>query len=64
MFAETRAGIVYYDDAMNRSFVGTAAAPGGIATTITNAEQLGRAAGLFEHTLAPADLIAFDIVNQ
>jgi NitT/TauT family transport system substrate-binding protein len=64
VFAETRAGIVYYDDAMNRSFVGTAAAPGGIATTITNAEELGRAAGLFEHTLTPADLIAFEIVNQ
>ena len=64
VFAETRAGIVYYDDAMNKSFVGTAAAPGGIATTITNAEELGRDAGLFEHDVPPADLIAFEIVNQ
>jgi NitT/TauT family transport system substrate-binding protein len=64
VFAETRAGIVYYDDAMNKRFIGTAAAPGGIAKTITNAEDLGREIGQFEQKVAPADLIAFEIVNQ
>ena len=64
VFAETRAGIVYYDDAMNKSFMGTAGAPGGIGATITNAEELGRATGLFQHDVAPADLIAFEIVNE
>jgi NitT/TauT family transport system substrate-binding protein len=64
VFAETRAGIVYYDDAMNKSFMGTAEAPGGIGTTIANAEELGRETGLFQHDVPPADLIAFGIVNQ
>jgi NitT/TauT family transport system substrate-binding protein len=64
VFAETRAGIVYYDDAMNKSFIGTAEAPGGIADTITNAAELGREIGQFEHDVAPAELIAFEIVNQ
>jgi NitT/TauT family transport system substrate-binding protein len=64
VFAETRAGIVYYDDAMNKSFIGTTGAPGGIAKTITNAADLGREIGQFEHDVAPADLIAFEIVNQ
>jgi NitT/TauT family transport system substrate-binding protein len=64
VFAETRAGIAYYDDAMNQAFIGTPDAPGGIATTIVNAEELGREIGQFEHDVAPADLIAFEIVNQ
>jgi NitT/TauT family transport system substrate-binding protein len=64
VFAETRAGIAYYDDAMNKTFIGAPGAPGGIATTIVNAEELGREIGQFEHDLDPADLIAFDIVNQ
>ena len=64
VFAETRAGIVYYDDAMNQAFLGTAEAPGTIGETITNALELGREIGQFDHDVAPADLIAFDIVNQ
>ena len=64
VFAETRAGIAYYDDAMNQAFIGTAGAPGGIAQTITSAEALGREIGQFEHDVPPAELIAFDIVNQ
>jgi NitT/TauT family transport system substrate-binding protein len=64
VFAETRAGIVYYDDAMNKSFIGPAGAPGGIATTIASAEELGREIGQFEQDVPPADLIAFEIVNQ
>jgi NitT/TauT family transport system substrate-binding protein len=64
VFAETRAGIAYYDDAMNKAFIGTPGAAGGIATTITNAEELGREIGQFEHDTAPDELIAFEIVNQ
>ena len=49
VFAETRAGIVYYDDAMNQDFIGTAQSPGGITATIENALELGREIGQFEH---------------
>ena len=64
VFAETRAGIVYYDDATNQAFIGTPEAPGGIAKTIVNARDLGREIGQFEHDVEPAELIVFDIVNQ
>ena len=33
VFAETRAGIVYSDEAMNQDFIGTAQSPGGITAT-------------------------------
>ncbi len=64
VFAETRAGIVYYDKAMNQAFIGTAAAPGPIVKTINNAAELGKETGMFQHEVTPTDLIAFDIVNQ
>jgi NitT/TauT family transport system substrate-binding protein len=64
VFAETRAGIVYYDAAMNQAFLGTPEQPGAIAETITNAEELGRETGQFEHDVAPKELIAFEVVNQ
>jgi NitT/TauT family transport system substrate-binding protein len=65
VFAETRAGIVYYDEAMNQDFMGTAQSPGGITATIENALELGREIGQFDHPgVTPTDLIAFDIVNQ
>jgi len=64
VFAETRAGIAFYDGAMNRAFIGTAAKPGGIVKTIANALTLGREGGLFDLDLKPVSLISFDIVNQ
>jgi NitT/TauT family transport system substrate-binding protein len=64
VFAETRAGIAYYDAAMNEAFFGTPDALGPIAETITNALDLGREIGQFDHDVAPAELIAFDIVHQ
>ena len=64
VFAETRAGIAFYDAAMNKAFIGTQAKPGGIVTTIANAQTLGREAGLFNLDMKPSSLIAFDIVNQ
>jgi NitT/TauT family transport system substrate-binding protein len=64
VFAETRAGIAYYDAAMNEAFFGTPDALGSIAETITNALELGREIGQFDHDVAPAELIAFDIVHQ
>ena len=64
VFKETRLGVAYYDDAMNRSFIGTASAPGAIVRTIGNALELGRESGLFDHDLDPASLIAFEVVNQ
>ena len=64
VFKETRAGVKYYDAAMNEAFVGTAAAPGTITVTIENALALGREVGMFDHELDPASLVAYDIVNQ
>ena len=62
--ADARSGIVYYDDAMNRAYIGTAEAPGGIVDTIRSALELGKQTGLFDHNIQPADLVAFEIVNQ
>ena len=39
-------------------------APGTITETIENALELGREIGQFDHDVAPAELIAFDVVNQ
>lgn len=64
VFAETRAGIVYYDDPMNKAFIGTPDAPGRLAETATNALELGKQTGQFEHKVKPLELIAFEIVNQ
>jgi NitT/TauT family transport system substrate-binding protein len=64
VFAETRAGILYSAAQMNQDFIGTAAAPGAITETIGNALALGKEIGQFDHDDAPADLIAFEIVNQ
>jgi hypothetical protein len=49
---------------MNQAFLGTSEAPGTISETITNALELGREIGQFDHDVAPSDLIAFEIVNQ
>ena len=64
VFKETRSGVAYYDDAMNRSFIGNSRTPGTIVGTIGNALELGREAGLFDHDLDPTSLIAFEVVNQ
>jgi NitT/TauT family transport system substrate-binding protein len=64
VFAETRAGIAYYDDGMNKAFIGTSEAPGRLVETITNALELGKQTGQFQHDVEPAELIAFEIVNQ
>lgn len=62
--ADARGGIAYYDDAMNRAYIGTAEAPGGIVETIASALELGREVGLYDHDVAPAELVAFEVVNQ
>ena len=64
VFRSTRSGVAYYDAAMNAAFIGSAARPGAIVKTISNALVLGRQAGLFDHDMDPASLIAFEIVNQ
>lgn len=64
VFKETRAGIGYYDRAMNEAYFGTPEKPGQIVETITNAIELGREIGQFKVEVDPVSLIAFDIVNQ
>ncbi|TMV62717.1 taurine ABC transporter substrate-binding protein, partial [Thioclava sp. BHET1] len=62
-FKETRAGIVFYDKAMNTKFMGTAAAPGEITKTIQNAIDIGKETGMFKADVKPAELIDFDATN-
>lgn len=62
VFAETRAGIAFYDSAMNAAFMDPAK-PDGIAATIANARTLGEAAGLFKLDTDPAAMIAAGIVK-
>jgi NitT/TauT family transport system substrate-binding protein len=62
VFAETRAGIVFYDDAMNKTFMDPTN-EGGILGTIKNAKTLGEEGGLFTIDAEPASLIAADIVK-
>jgi NitT/TauT family transport system substrate-binding protein len=62
--AEARAGFVFYDDAMNQAYIGTPEAPGDIVETISSALELGRESGLFMHDVKPAELVAFEVVNQ
>ncbi len=64
VFKETRAGIGYYDRAMNEAYFGKPGAPGQIVHTITNAIELGREIGQFKVEVDPVSLIEFDIVNQ
>ena len=64
VFAETRAGIVYYDEAMNQAFFGTADEPGAITKTIDNARRARQGDRPVPAGRRPDDLIAFDIVNQ
>ncbi|WP_372396124.1 ABC transporter substrate-binding protein [Azospirillum sp. HJ39] len=62
VFAETRAGIVFYDSAMNATFMDPAK-PDGIVATIANAKALGEAAGLFKLDADPAGMVAAGIVK-
>ena len=63
VFKETRSGVAYFDAEKNAAFIGTPEAPGAIVETISNALVLGREAGLFDHQMDPASMIAFEIVN-
>lgn len=62
VFAETRTGIVFYDDAMNRAFMNPAN-PDGILATVTQAKVLGEESGLFKEAPDPASMIATGIVE-
>lgn len=62
VFAETRAGIAFYDDAMNKGFMDPANADG-ILGTIVKAKTLGEEAGLFKAAAEPATMIANGIVK-
>ena len=63
VFAETRTGIVFYDGPMNAAFMGTAAAPGTITKTISDAIEIGKQAGLNDVSAKPTDLVAFGITE-
>ncbi|MCC9625917.1 ABC transporter substrate-binding protein [Thalassospira sp. MA62] len=62
VFAETRAGIAFYDADMNTKFMDPSN-PDGIVGTIANAITLGKEGGLFDIDAEPASLLASDIVK-
>jgi NitT/TauT family transport system substrate-binding protein len=62
VFAETRAGIAFYDQPMNVAFMDPANASG-IVRTIANAKTLGEEAGLFKLAVDPASMIATGIAK-
>jgi len=62
VFAETRAGIVFYDGGMNVKFMDPAN-ESGIFGTIMNAKTLGEEAGLFKLEADPKSMIASGIVQ-
>ncbi|MBP1852007.1 ABC transporter substrate-binding protein [Rhizobium halophytocola] len=62
VFAETRAGIAFYDGETNKTFMDPANTDG-IVKTITNAKSLGEEAGLFKIDTDPASMIATGIVK-
>ena len=64
VFGEVRSGVAWYDDAMNRAFIGRADAPGTIVGTIGDALALGRESGLFDLDVEPASLIGYAVVDQ
>jgi hypothetical protein len=49
---------------MNKAYIGTPEVPGGVVKTIAQALELGREIGLYEDDVEPAELVAFEIVNQ
>jgi len=62
VFAETRAGIVFYDGEMNVKFMDPENADG-ILGTIADAKTLGEEAGLFKLESDPASMVATGIVQ-
>ncbi len=64
VFAETRTGIRFYDEAANRAYFGTPDKPGAITKTISDAVDLWYSLGKMKLRPNPTDLITFDIVNQ
>lgn len=57
VFAETLAGIKYYDKADNEAFLGTKGKAGGIATTIQNAIDIWDGFGKMQVKTSPDELI-------
>ena len=49
---------------MNKAYSGAPEARGAIVETIAEALELGRETGLYEHDVEPAELVAFEMVNQ
>ena len=62
VFAETRAGIVFYDGEMNAKFMDPDNAQG-ILATVADAKALGEEAGLFKVDADPKSLVATGIVQ-
>ncbi len=61
---EMRAGIVWYDGAMNEALFGTPAAPGPLADTIRLAAELWSGFGRLQGEVAPRSLVSHDLVAE
>jgi NitT/TauT family transport system substrate-binding protein len=63
VFAETLAGVAYYDAAMNKAFIGSAAAPGDVYKTVQNALDVWSGFGKLQVEVTPKDLVNHDFVD-
>ena len=60
---DMRAGVAYYDEAMNREFFGSAAEPGRLDATVASAIAIWSGFGKLQTVASPADLIDRTIVE-
>ncbi len=61
VFAETLAGVVYYDAAMNAEFFGTADRPGSLQQTVRQALEIWQGFGRLQVSVEPADLVSYSV---
>lgn len=64
VFAETLAGIGYYDKAANEAFFGKAGALGGLQSTLQNALDIWSGFGKLQVKATPEELVSFVAVAQ
>ncbi len=64
VFAEMRAGIVYYNETINRTYFGTPAALGEIATTAQSAIEIWSGFGRMQTKVVASELIDHGVVHE
>lgn len=63
VFAETLAGVAYYDASMNAEFFGTADQPGSLQQTVQQALEIWQGFGRLQVSVEPADLVSYSALE-